>query len=207
MKRRSVIKSLQIAGYLTTCWCTGFAHADWSQKHPYGGYNQGYGDFPPVDIDQQLSGNADKNATTQSQSKPVPNTGASINQQPATTNSTRNTTGQAPPQSVQQPAYGGYYQNYQRPPGAQPNNRQTNFSGPWNNSRSGFSGPWNNNNGSSFSGPWNNRGSSFGGPWNSGNNGSSFSGPWNNNGSNFSAPWNNNRSGFSPWGNGGGWSW
>jgi len=206
MKRRSVLKSLQIAGCLATGLYTGFAHADWSQKQPYGGFNRGYGDFPPVDIDQQLSGNADKKDTAQSQPVPVQNTTESIKQQPVTTNPTQNTTGQAPRQPVPQPAYGGYYQNYQMPQGAQAYNRGSNYSGPWNNSRSGFSGPWNNR-GSSFSGPWNNRGSSFGGPWNGANNGSSFSGPWNNNGSNFSAPWNNNRSGFSPWGNGGGWSW
>jgi len=206
MKRRSVIKSLQIAGSLTTCFYAGFAHADWSQKHPYGGFNQGYGDFPPADIDQQLSGTGDENATVQSQSPPVQNTTESVNQQPVPANTAQNTTRQTPQQAVQQPVYGGYYQNYQMPPGAQPYNRGTNFNGPWNNNRSNFSGPWNNR-GSSFSGPWNNRGSSFGGPWNGGNNGPSFSGPWNNNGSNFSAPWNNNRSGFSPWGNGGGWSW
>jgi hypothetical protein len=201
MKRRSVIKSLQIAGYLTTGLYAGISYADWSQKHPYGGYNQGYGDFPPADIDKQLSATSDESATAQSQPLPVQNTDANVNQQPATAS-----TAQPQQQAVQQPVYGGYYQN-QMPYGAQPyNNRGSSFSGPWNNNRSGFSGPWNNNR-SGFSGPWNNRGSGFSGPWNGRNSGPSFSGPWNNNGSSFGAPWNNDRSGFSPWGNGGGWSW
>jgi len=213
MNRRSVIKCLQIAGCLSTSLYAGISYADWSQKEPYGGYNQRYGDFPPVDIDQQLSGNSSNNTTAQSPPpQPVANTDTNLNQPPATTGAAqpqqqpqpqRQAVQQAVQPVMQQPAYGAYYQN-QLPYGAQPYNRGQGFSGPWNNRGSSFSGPWNNN-GSSFSGPWNNRGSGFSGPWN--NRGSGFGGPWNNNGSSFSAPWNNNRSGFSPWGNGGGWSW
>ena len=211
MKRRSVFKSLQIAGYLTTGLYAGISYADWSQKEPYGGYNKRYGDFPPVDIDQQLSGNSYENATAQSpppQTVPNTNTDTNVKQQPASAIPAQpqqqvQVMQQAIQPTVQQPAYGGYYQN-QMPYGAQPYYRGSGYSGPRNNRGSSFSGPWDNS-GSSFSGPWNNRGSGFSGPWN--NRGSGFSGPWNNKGSSFSAPWNNNRSGFSPWGNGGGWSW
>ncbi len=96
MKRRSVIKSLQIAGYLTAGLYAGISYADWSQKHPYGGYNQGYGDFPPADIDKQLSATSDESATAQSQPQPVQNTEANVNQQPATA-STAQPQQQAPP--------------------------------------------------------------------------------------------------------------
>ena len=168
MKRRSVIKSLQIAGYLTTGLYAGISYADWSQKEPYGGYNQRYGDFPPVDIDQQLSGNSNEIATVQSPPpQPVANTDTNVKQQPATAipaQPQQQVVQQAVQPTVQQPAYGGYYQN-QMPYGAQPYNRGSSFNGPWNNRGSSFSGPWNNN-GSSFSGPWNNRGSGFSGPWN-----------------------------------------
>lgn len=205
MKRKKIIKSLQLAGFLITSLyaCTSFA--DWSQKHPYGGYNNGYGDFPPVDIDQQLSGNLDEKDSAQNQPQAVQSTETKVTQQQpsALTNTTQNTTAQAPQpavqqQAVQQPVYGGYYQHNQTPYAyrAQPYyNRNTGYSGPWNNSRYGFSGPWNN------------RGSGFSGPWNGGNNGTGFSGPWNNNGSSYSMPWGNNRSGFTPWGNGGRWGW
>ena len=194
MNRRSVIKSLQIAGFLTTALYTATSFADWSQKHPYGGYNQRYGDFPPLDIDQQLSRSDDKNTTEQSQPQPAQSTGANATQPAATSNIVQNNATQPVQPAIQQPAYGGYYQN-QMPYGARPYSRNTGFNGPWNNSRSGFSGPWNN------------RGSGFSGPWGGRNGGPNFTGPWNNNGSSFTAPWSNDRSGFSPWGNGGGWSW
>ncbi|MBT8119934.1 MAG: hypothetical protein KJN89_09485 [Gammaproteobacteria bacterium] len=199
MNRRSVIKGLQIAGYLTTALYTTSSYADWSQKQPYGGYNKGYGDFPPLDIDQQLSGLGDERSTEQNQTQPAQNTEAKVNQQTAISNAAQNTAIQpaqpAAQPALQQPAYGGYYQN-QMPNayGTRPYYRGSSY-GPWNNRRTGFYGPWNN------------RGSGFSGPWGGRNGGPSFTGPWNNNASSFSVPWNNNRSGLSPWGNGGGWSW
>ena len=190
MKRRTIVKSLQLAGCLISALYTCTSSADWSQKHPYGGYNKGYGDFPPIDIDQQLSGAIDKKDAAKEQPQAVEKTETKVVQQPATvTTNTQNTTAQAPQQAVQQqavqqPVYGGYYQ-YNQPYayyGAQPYyNRSTGY-GPWNNGRYGYGGPWNNR-------------------------GYGFSGPWNNNGSSFSMPWGNNRSGFTPWGNGGSWSW
>lgn len=224
MKRRVIRKGLQLACYLATGLYAGQGLTDWSDKQPYGGYNPGYGDFPPADIDQRLSGQADTdNSSPQSnsQSQSQASSPVAIPQQ-ATSGQIQNpATPRAAPPAVpnvatqnypaQQPAYGAYPYYNQAQPGMQPYNtapgrRGSGFSGPWNNNGSSFSGPWNNR-GSSLSSPWNNNGSNFSGPWN--NQGSNFSGPWNNNGSSFSGPWNNNRSGsgFSPWGNGGGWSW
>jgi len=197
MRIRSVRKSLSIVCYLATSLCSGQVFADWSGDKLYKGYNQQYGDFPPADIDQQLSGIPDTNKVPESSPSQADNAAT-------LPNNTQPVPGQA--QNYQQPAYGGYNQgrNYYQPRN-QRRSRNTSSSGPWNNNRSGFSGPWNNR-GSGFSGPWDNNRSGFSGPWN--NNGSSFSGPWDNNGSNFSMPWgNNNNSGFSPWGNGGGFSW
>ena len=165
MNRRSVIKSLQIAGFLTTALYAASSFADWSQKHPYGGYNQGYGDFPPLDIDQQLSRSDDKNTTEQSQPQATQSTGANATQPAATSNMVQNNAARPAQPALQQPAYSGYYQN-QMPYGARPYRRNTGYYGPWNNSRSGFSGPWNTN-GSSFTVPWSNNRSGFS-PWGNG---------------------------------------
>ena len=214
MKKKFISRNLTICSILTTALTAANAGAGWNNAEAYRGYNQKFGDFPPLDIDQQLSNTTAEidqsiqlstqktQPQAQQQLQPAPQAAPqSINN--ATVN-TQQLPVQAPGGYVQQPAYGGYYQGSQ-PPGMQRYNRGYGFNGPWNNNRSNFSGPWNNR-GSGFNGPWSNRGSSFNGPWN--NRGSSFSGPWNNNGSSFSMPWgNNNGSGFRPWGNGGSWSW
>lgn len=227
MKNRSDRKSLPIVCFLAAGLCTGQVIADWSGDKLYGGYNQRYGNFPPTDIDQQLSGNTDNEAEeSMSQIDNAP-LSSSSNQPVSTSN-----------QQVLYPAQNYAEQNFRQPafdsynrdrkftsPGLERhirnrnehlrnrnarlnspwNNRGSNFSAPWNNRGSGFSAPWNNS-GSNFSGPWDNNRSSFGGPLN--NRGSSFSGPWDNNGSNFSMPWgNNNDSNFSPFGKGSDWSW
>lgn len=164
-------------------------HADWSGDKLYKGYNQRYGDFPPTDIDAQLSeatkernleaSKTDKSAETNA--TPADTAAATANSMPAITPPAQATATTQPLQ--QQPAYGNYYQyGYYPPPVMRGYDRRSTYANPWNNGRSNFSGPWNN------------RGSNFGTPWNS-------------RGSGFRGPWNNNRSGFRPWSNGGGWSW
>jgi hypothetical protein len=177
-------------------------YADWSGDKLYKGYNQRYGDFPPTDIDEQLSdATKETNLEASKTDKAVKEDTAPANPAAATANSKPAVAAPAQAtgtQPLQQPAYGNYYQNgYYAPPGMPQGMRGYDR-------RSAFSNPWNSR-GSRFTGPWNNRGSSFGTPWNS--RGSGYRGPWNNNGSSFSAPWNNNRSGFRPWGNGGSWGW
>ena len=169
-------------------------HADWSGDKLYKGYNQRYGDFPPTDIDAQLSdATKERNLEASKTDKAAKADAAPANPATATANSMPATTTRKPAvtpssqvtatQPLQQPAYGNYYQyGYYPPPVMRGYDRRSTFANPWNNNRS------------SFSGPWNNRGSNFGTPWN-------------NRGSGFRGPWNNNRSGFRPWGNGGGWSW
>ena len=203
MKNRTVRKNLPLLCCLATSLCASQAFAAWTGDKLHRGYNQGYGDFPPMDIDKKLSGAGNDYKVPES-SKPVDNSAPAPAPAPVA-NQTQN----YPPQNYQQPAYSSQNRgNYYYPPTNQRYNRNTSFNGPWNNNSSGFSGPWNNR-GSSFSGPWNNNRSGYGGgPWN--NSGSNFSGPWDNNGSNFSMPWGGNRgnnSGFSPWGNGSGFSW
>lgn len=203
MKNRTVRKNLPILCCLATSLCASQAFAAWTGDKLHRGYNQGYGDFPPMDIDRKLSG-AGNDYKAPEPSKPVDNSASAPAPAPVA-NQTQNYS----PQNYQQPAYSSQNRgNYYYPPTNQRYNRNTSFNGPWNNNSTGFSGPWNNR-GSSFSGPWNNNRSGYGGgPWN--NSGSNFSGPWDNNGSNFSMPWGGNRgnnSGFSPWGNGSGFSW
>lgn len=181
---------------LATSSYINLALADWSIDQSKRGYNQGYGDFPPEDINQQLFGHLNtspQQEQEQSQAQDINSDTAALNNNQADVSATQN----YPVYDYQQPSssYGAYNRGgrYQQNtiPGNYPD---MNFSGPWN------------NNGSNFTGPWNNRGSGFSSPWN--NNGSSFSGPRNNNGSNFNMPWgNNNGSGFNPMGNGNSWGW
>lgn len=171
--------------------------ADWSVPVQQQGYKrQGFGDFPPKDIDKLLMSENEKANDMQAESKqsqnqakenqakgsmpaagqqPVSNAAGSTNnyqpdpaQNPAAQNNPTPNYGNYPAAN-----YGNYYGNYYGPRGGTP----------WNNHGSGFTTPWGNN-GSSFSGPWNNRGSSFTTPWGN-NNGSGITGPWNNNGSSF----------------------
>lgn len=194
MKNSLIQNSSPIVYILAAGLCASPAIADWSGNQSYRSYNQGYGDFPPVDIEEQLFGKPDTGEVAEENAPKIDSQPG--NAAPATNNNqpVSNPAPNYSQQNYQYPAYNRYAQGRRyAPSGRQNYNRNTGFNGPWN------------NNGSSFSGPWNNRGSNFSGPWN--NNGSSFSGPWNSNGSGFNAPWGNNGSNFSPWGNGGGWSW
>ena len=184
MKNRLVSRCLPVVCLLVTSLYTNLVLADWSVNQPRGGYNQGYGDFPPADINKQIFGYLDtgkqvEESQPQDDSAPVISGNNQTYMPPAQNYPVQN----YPAQNYQQPSYGNYGRR-----------------GPYN--QAGIPGNYPVTN---FSGPWNNNGSNFTGPWNG--NGSNFSGPWNNNGSNFSAPWGNNRSGSSPFGNGNGWSW
>lgn len=204
MKNRKIKSCIPIAGLLMTALYADVVVAGWygDQSQQYRG--QGYGDFPPRDIDEILQKKSMDVHLQQEDKKPGAGTetaaGNSSQPQPVTPQAVtpqapaaRAPTAQAPVAQVPTAQYAPQYapQNYRG---------YDRWRNPWNN-RAGFTGPWNNRSG--FSGPWNNRGSGFSGPWN--NNGSSFTGPWNNNGSSFTMPWGNNGSGFSPWGNRGGW--
>lgn len=176
------------------------ALADWSSEKLYTGYNQSYGSFPPIDIDQQLeerSNTIHKNAVKQSQKKTV-----QTNQTTMSHSTSQQTTRQAPSkrqapnypaQSYTQPTYQGNYQQparsgfYQGANSYAPYNQQYNQNTRYNPPRSNHSG---------FSMPW-------------GNNRSGFRGPWDNSRTSFNGPWdNNNHSGFiMPWSNGNGWGW
>ena len=180
MINSAVSKCLPVICLLVTGSTTNLALADWSVNPSSRGHNQGYGNFAPADINEQMYGHL--KTKKQTENVPPPHTSATETQQyyqsevPVTQN--------YPAYNYQQPDYGRYNRGgrYQQN-GIPGNYPDMNFSGPWN------------NNGSNFSGPGSNRGSGF-------------SGPWNNNGSNFSAPWsNNNGSGLSPFGNSSGWSW
>jgi len=209
MRNRSVGKYFSIVCVLAASLSANLVFADWSMPQQQGNKRQGYGDFPPKDIEQliqqenlksdniqtagQLKEDQSKDSSTAGSQPSASNTADPYNYQQG---ATQNLPGQTlPAQNNQVPNYGNYqmpnYGNYQMPYyGSYGDGRNLGprGSGPWNNRGSGFSAPWGNN-GSSFSGPWNNRGSSFSGPWN--NNGSSFSGPWD----------NNNGSSFGPFGN------
>lgn len=184
---------------LITSLHANLALAGWSNSSSPGNYNQRFGDFPPLDIDQQLQDNLEtmeaneKSEGNQSLDNSESNTyGANQTEtSPVQNNAEKN---------YQEPGYGNY--NRSRSSRPRSNNRRSGFSSPWNNNRSGFGMPWNNSSG--FSGPWDNNGSSFSAPWN--NRGSGFSMPWSNNGSGFSGPWdNNNRSNSKK--KRSGWSW
>lgn len=180
MINRSVSKCLPVICLLVTSSYTSLALADWSVNPSSRGHNQGYGDFPPADINEQLFGHL--KTDRQTENSPPPNTSAT--EAPQNYQANVPVTQSYPAYNYQQPNYGRYNRGRRYQQNGIPGNYpDMNFSGPWN------------NNGSNFSGPRSNRGSGF-------------SGPWNNNGSNFSAPWsNNNDSGFSPFGNRSGWSW
>ena len=226
MKNRSNRKSLPIVCFLATGLCTGQVIADWSGDKLYGGYNQRYGNFPPMDIDKQLSDNSvtdNEPEESLSQTDNAPVSSSSNQPFPTSNQQALNPAQNYSEQNFQQPAYGSYNRGRKSTsPGRERYNRRSGsgsgFGMPWDNNRSGFSGPWDNrgsgfsapwdNSRSSFGGPRDNRGSGFSGPWD--NNRSSFGGPWDNRGSGFSGPWDNNNSSFSmPWGNnnGSGWGW
>lgn len=232
MKKTFISSSLTTFCILVSVISAGTAFAGWNSGDLNQGYNQRFGDFPPLDIDQklnsstvedvQLTQNNTQQAQVQSQATFPNQANTQISNQPANTsaastqryvNQTQAGVGQPSQQTSQQPAsqpvYGNqansnnYQSNYLQP-GIRPNVQMYNRNPYRRPSFNQAGSPWNNRSG--FTGPMNNRGFGFGGPWN--NNRSGFSGPWNNRGSGFSMPWgNNNGSGFKPMGNGGSWSW
>ena len=168
MSNRLVRKTLPIVCLLANGLCADLVFAGWNES-------QGYGGFPPEDIDQQIQNEMD-NSRLPKENLPQNNSvSGGYNSAPLSSNQAQNYPGQSySVQNYPAPGYGNV--------------------GRTRNTSSRSSSPWGNN-GSGFSGPWNNRGSSFSGPWSG--NGSNFTFPWaNNKGS-------NNASGFSPWGNSG----
>ncbi len=155
--------------------------------------NQGYGGFPPEDIDQQIQNRMNNMFKSKENSVQSNGVADGYNNMSSNSNQTQNNPiKQYSRPSYQAPGYGRYNRDQYAPP------RGNNT---WNNQEADFNMPWGNN-GSNAAMPWSNRGSNFSGPWNG--NGSNFSAPWSNNGSSFNGPWNNNGSGFIPWGNSGG---
>lgn len=137
-------------------------------------YSRGFGDFPPSDIDAQLSGR-DKNRETEAPAAPAepvtaPPSSAAIQPGGQTGSQAGGfAVGQPPVQAVQQryPSQGGAYGGY--PNRGYPPPRRSRSTSPWGGSGPSFggSGPWNNNRGSGFRGPWGGRGSGFDMPWDS----------------------------------------
>lgn len=174
MRIKLIKKCLQMVCLLATSLCANMVFANWYGDQSQGFYKQKYGDFPPLDIDQQIQDSL-SNSNKPEESKPQDNgdSGSASSYQPAS-----HPAQNYPAQSSLKPNYGSYNRDrIVSPHGGNPRKK----SGP------GSSGPWSNN-GSGFSAPWS-------------NNGSGFSAPWNSRKSGFSAPWSNNGSGFSPWGN------
>ncbi len=206
MRNRLVRKCLPIFCLLATSLYANLVLADWYSEPSQNYYNQKFGSFPPLDIDQQLDESMKTdNQSEQRQSWNISDTNSDSSNQPDS----------HPKQeySAQKPQQTNYLNNDQgrsvssrsdsdcpqkKRRSSTKKKRRSGFSAPWDNSGSSFSGPWNNK-GSGFSAPWDDNGSSFSFPWN--NKGSGFSTPWDSNGSGFNAPWNNRGSSFGPWGN------
>jgi len=157
MKKRLFRKGSSLVCLLLVSLYAELALADWSFPPSQGYGRQGYGDFPPKDIDKFIR---EENLKTEkrsglSQSSKDTASAADNGNQPA-----QNSAQALSAQNVQMPNYGVYNQGiplWNNRAGYRPrNNRGSGFSGPWNNNGSSFSGPWNNS-GSSF-GPWGNRG-------------------------------------------------
>ena len=172
MRKKLVKKCLQTVCLLATGLCANMVFASWYGNQSQGYSNQQYGNFPPLDIDQQIQDSlSNSNQIEESQSQDISDSDSDSSYQPVSYPAQNNSE-----QSSQKPNYGSY-------------NRDKTVR-----SRGGKSRK---KSGSDFSGPWSNNGSGFSAPWS--NNGSDFNAPWNNRGSGFSMPWNNNGSGFSPW--------
>lgn len=169
MKNTLISKSLPIICLLSTSLAASQVYADWSSDEPFRGYNKGYGDFPPVDIDQQLSAEIEENTKLEDPIQQADPAAASPGSAQPAANQVQNYAGQKfTGQQFQQPAYGGYYQNrYYAQPGIQRYNRGSSISSPWNNRGSSFSMPWDNGR-TSFSAPWNNNNRSGFRPWGNG---------------------------------------
>lgn len=222
MRNSLLKKHLQTALLLLTGLLVNQVSAGWSDASSHGIYNQRFGDFPPLDIDQQLQDSMNRHEAElkeqQSEKKSTGNTNST-----GSTYQTDSAVKQVPIQQdgatkpYQNPAVGGV-NNLQGVNTTVNNSSQKNqgdgkkkkkkkhkkkksgFDFPWGNNNNGFSFPWSNS-GSGFNAPWNNRRSSHDRPWDS--RGKQFNPPWDNNNSSFSFPWNDNNNGFSfgPWGN------
>ncbi|MCK4675912.1 MAG: hypothetical protein KAT61_08330 [Gammaproteobacteria bacterium] len=211
MKIRLISKCLPVVCLLTGSLYVNVVFADWYGEQSQQYYSKKFGNFPPLDIDQQLE--ESMKADNQSEQSPSQNS----------SDADSGNSYQAysyPEQKTQQPSNLSYDRDRNVSPGSvnpqkkrrssSKKKRGSGFGEPWNTRGSGFSTPWDNS-GSSFSGPWNNKGSGVTAPWDDSgsgfsfpwnNKGSGFSTPWDSNGSGFSAPWNNRGSSSSPWGNG-----
>ena len=181
MRNKLIVKCLPIVCLLASSLYANLVFAGWSDDQSQGYSNQRFGNFPPLDIDQQLQDNlrtqerlsTDK-LSKESQSQDISASDSYKSDLPDSSYK----------QNSQMPTYGDNNRDRKvNSYGSKSRNKSRNKR------RSGLSAPWGNN-GSGFSAPWNNRGSSFSAPWD--NNGSSFSFPWGNNGSGFS-PWDNRR--------------
>ena len=234
MRNRLIKKYLPIVCLLASSIYANQVLAGWSDGSQ-GPYNKRFGDFPPLDIDDQLQQRMTKGMLSednQSQSKSKSLSHSQVQSKVQSRARVQNSADKFPDNSYQKDSYpeqGKTTQQYRQGdnsnielnsglnkglnngvgakviPGATSLPKKRSGK-PKKKHKSGFSMPWSNK-GSGFSAPWNNRRSSFSAPWN--NNGSGFSAPWGNNDSSFTEPWDNNGSGFSaPWdNNGSGYTW
>ena len=159
MRIRSIKRYPAVVCLLLTATCTNQSLADWSVDNSRRGYNQGYGDFPPADINEQLYSHLKTENQAEKRSSRDNAVGPAISNRMQTD---MPLTQNYPAYNYQQPSYGGYDRGGRKLQKSRPGNYpDMNFSGPWSGNGTGFSAPWNNN-GSTFSMPWsNNSGSGF----------------------------------------------
>lgn len=215
MKKQSVQKSVSLISLLATCLSTGVVFAEWNNDSAFNGYNPGYGNFPPEDIEQKLFGHmgsetdlyetnqyqAQVQNTEQDRQWPTPQANLYTAPAPSSNNSQTDYRQQNySQQAYTQPNY-PTKQSYQQPY-PQQQYKTSPYSGYPSASRLnnpggndlGENNHWGNNlmtNPLMVNNPMAN------------NQGMNFSHPWKNNGSNFSMPWGNDSTGgnMMPWGN------
>lgn len=183
MKNRNTQTAFSLLCLLAGSLTTPSVYAGWGDNSGQSfNANQGFGNYPPADIDKQIQNKMDM--VNRQKHQQTENSNTEANSGTTTTQSAPAAPQNYPAQTYQPaPGYGGYNYNTGR--------------NPWDNSGASFSNPWNNN-GSNFNMPWSNNSSGMNMPWN--NNHSGFSMPWDNNNNGFNMPWNNNGSGMT-WGN------
>lgn len=226
MRNRLIKKYLSIVCLLASSLYANQVLAGWSDGSQ-GSYNKRFGDFPPLDIDDQLQQSMAQDIRSednQSRSR-SPSPSKSLSHSPVQSKAqskvesrdrVQNNAGKVPANSYQKELYPEQEKTTQQYKQANDSNIGLN-SGLKNGLNNGLganvipgttrlpkkrTGKPKKKHKSGFSMPWSNKGSGFSAPWN--NRRSSFSAPWNNNGSGFSAPWDNNDSSFTePWDNNG----
>lgn len=228
MRIRVVKKHLQVVCVLVMGLLVEQVFAGWSDAGPQGYYKpRKYGDFPPLDIDEQLqqSMNYQEELIKQKYSgisqprdesaKPagsIPQSKTAIPpqplmpyQQPAADISDAGDAEEIDADAADDDDKLANDGTKKKKKKKKKKKNNSGFGFPWGNNNSGFKFPWSNS-GSGFPAPWNNRRSSYDRPWDNrnpwNNSRSGFNPPWDKDNDNFDFPWgDNNGFSFGPWGN------